>query len=95
MLKFDFFPEGADPLSQAAMERARSLTTGVRVATPEDILLAKLRWFRDGGQVSDRQWGDVLGVLRAQGESLDRHYLGGMAEALGLQVLLARAMLEA
>jgi hypothetical protein len=95
MLKFDFFPEGADPLSQAAMERARSLTTGVRVATPEDILLAKLRWYRDGGQVSDRQWGDVLGVLRAQGDSLDRHYLGGMADALGLQALLARAMLDA
>jgi hypothetical protein len=28
---------------------------------PEDILLQKLRWFRLGGEVSDRQWRDVLG----------------------------------
>jgi hypothetical protein len=34
------------------------------VASPEDIVLAKLEWYRAGGEVSERQWGDVLGVLK-------------------------------
>ena len=38
------------------------------VYTPEDILLQKLRWYRLGGEVSDRQWRDVLGIVGVQGQ---------------------------
>jgi len=95
MLKFDFFPVAEDPLSKSALARAVRLASGVRIATPEDILLAKLRWYRLGGEVSDRQWGDVLGLLRARGGEFEDEYLERMADALGVGDLLSRAAREA
>lgn len=59
---------------------------------PEDILLQKLRWFRLGGETSDRQWRDVVGIVRVQGPSLDRRYLRDQAPALGVADLLDRAL---
>jgi hypothetical protein len=51
--------------------------------------------FRDGGEVSERQWRDVLGVLRVQGEALDLEYLRRWAAGLQLTELLQRALDEA
>lgn len=34
------------------------------VATAEDTILSKLAWYRLGGEVSDRQWNDILGILK-------------------------------
>ncbi len=61
---------------------------------PEDILLQKLRWFRRGGEASDRQWRDVRGIVRVQGGRLDRHYLRTNADTLGVTDLLERALAE-
>ena len=58
-------------------------------------MLAKLQWYRDGGWVSDRQWNDVLGVLKVQGPALDRAYLAEWARELGLTDLLRRAYNDA
>ncbi len=38
------------------------------VASAEDVVLSKLEWYRAGGEISDRQWRDVMGVLHVQGE---------------------------
>ena len=65
------------------------------VATAEDIVLSKLEWYRMGGEVSDRQWRDVLGVLKVQGDRLDRDYLRRMATELGVSDLLKQAFGEA
>ena len=62
------------------------------VTSPEDTILAKLDWYRQGGEQSDRQWRDVLGVLRVQAKALDRIYLDDWAKRLGLSDLFTRAI---
>lgn len=62
--------------------------------TPEDILTQKLLWFRQGGEVSDRQWRDVTGIALAQGAALDWIYLEAQAAAAGVADLLGRLRRE-
>ena len=63
--------------------------------SPEDIILLKLRWFKETECTSERQWPDVLKVLRVQGDMLDFAHLKEWAGELGLEDLLGRAMAEA
>lgn len=65
------------------------------ILTAEDTVLAKLDWFRLGGEVSERQWRDILGLLKTQGEALDIAYLRRWAAELDVVGLLARALDEA
>jgi len=64
------------------------------VTSAEDTVLAKLEWYRMGGEVSDRQWRDALGVLKVQGLRLDLAYMRHMAAGLGVKDLLERALEE-
>ena len=66
----------------------------IYVATAEDTLLAKLRWYDSGGRVSNNQWTDVVGIIGASATSLDLDYLREWAETLGLIHLLDKAFLE-
>jgi hypothetical protein len=101
MVKADVFVFKADAFGRSQFSRrtGKQLSaddpTMIQVASPEDTVLAKLQWFRDGGGVSDRQWNDVLGVLKVQAASLDRAYLREWARELGLADLLRRAVDEA
>jgi len=72
-------------LGDAADERAY-------FSTAEDIILAKLEWFHAGGETSERQWRDILGVLDIQSDRLDYEYLKNWAQKLGVQDLLQRAL---
>jgi hypothetical protein len=65
------------------------------LASPDDVVVHKLRWYRKGGDVSDRQWRDVLGVLKVQASRLDHDSLVGVANQLGLGELLSRAWTDA
>jgi hypothetical protein len=96
MLKVDLFVAGGTPLDAQQLTRRRLVTVqpGIEIGVhpPEDILLQKLRWYRLGGEVSDRQWRDILGIVRVQGPTLDVDYLRRYAPALDVADLLARAL---
>ncbi|MEZ5064059.1 MAG: hypothetical protein R3B81_04950 [bacterium] len=97
-MKIDFFLLGTTPFDRSEFERGRLENIGVgtdrpvRIKSAEDTILRKLRWYRDGGEMSDRQWTDVVGIVRAQGERLDHPYLEYWAGELGVRDLLARLM---
>jgi hypothetical protein len=99
--KIDVFVPLATAYADVEMERRESHVidqeTGERMAfsTAEDTLLAKLRWYRRGNEVSERQWRDVLGILRVAGQILDGSYLSMWAGELGIADLLDRALREA
>lgn len=64
------------------------------VVSPEDIILSKLEWYRMGAEVSDRQWRDVLGVLKTRAGELDLEYLRHWAGELKVSDLLERALAQ-
>ncbi len=98
-LKVDLFVAGGTPLDARQLARRLSVDLGegrrLYVHPPEDILLQKLRWYRRGGEVSDRQWRDIAAIVRVQAELLDRGYLRENAQILGVSDLLERAFAEA
>jgi len=100
MLKVDVYVAGT-AFDRSALDRRQRDTIVVEqpakafsIASAEDVVLHKLRWFRDGGEVSDRQWGDILGVLRVQ-RALDLEFMRRWAADLGVADLLERALEEA
>jgi hypothetical protein len=99
VLKIDVFVRGASAFDRSEFARRVPvrLAEGGRLyaASAEDNLLRKLLWFRDGGGVSDRQWRDVLGILRVSGPSLDRSYLQLWAGRLGVTDLMNQAFGQA
>ena len=98
MFRIDIFPLSPRPFEQSQMRRRVVQSLGNQsqeqayFATAEDIILAKLNWFRMGGETSEQQWRDVVGVIRVQDEKLDRKYLRLWAEQLGLLDLLDRVL---
>jgi hypothetical protein len=100
LTKIDFFGLGTEPFDEVEFARRRPLQvrdTGetLVVKAPEDSVLRKLLWFRAGGGVSDKQWRDVVSILRVSGPVMDRAHLSRWARLLGLEDLLSRAHAEA
>jgi hypothetical protein len=97
--KVDVFLLTDDPLLQEEMRRRQTQDVGdpdgpLYFATAEDMILQKLAWYRAGGETSERQWTDVLGILKVQGEALDLDYVRRWAERRGLAELVSRAIAE-
>jgi hypothetical protein len=96
--KVDVFVSKERPFEQSQFASAMRLSLGdddvqhdPYFATAEHSILAKLEWFRLGGELSDRQWNDILGILRVQAGTLDQARLRAEARGLGVADLLEKA----
>lgn len=100
MVKVDVFIPKENDYARKAFSRKRLDRLGeeseeeVYIASAEDVILHKLDWYRMGGEISERQWGDIVGVMKVQGAALDRDYLQHWAVELGLMTTLQRALGE-
>jgi hypothetical protein len=100
VFKVDIFIPKRDEFARKQLDRrelrqiAPEIDQFIYVATAEDTVLAKLRWYRQGDEVSSTQWSDVLGVLGATSHGLDVDYLREWADKLGVSDLLERAVLS-
>jgi hypothetical protein len=101
MLKVDVFVSRDRPFERRAFERSRPTSIGapggatLPISSAEDVVLAKLEWYRRGGEESELQWTDVIGVLQASASALDLPYLQRGSAELGVGDLLERALSEA
>lgn len=99
-LKVDLFVVGDGLLDRMQIERRvlvpiSGSTNGIWVTSAEDQVLRKLDWFRQGGSMSDRQWRDVVGILRIHRMSMDLDYLRASARELGLTDHVDEALQQA
>jgi hypothetical protein len=93
----DLILAGTSPFHQSQFNRRRAIEIPGRgtlyLASPEDIILSKLPWGKQSQ--FEKQWRDVLGILKVQGQTLDFNYLAQQAEVLKLTSMLIQAMTEA
>ncbi|HLG17308.1 MAG TPA: hypothetical protein VJH03_22865 [Blastocatellia bacterium] len=101
MFKVDVFVSKQSGFDAMQLERREGKPVAadserfVWVASAEDTVLAKLDWYRRGNEVSDRQWRDILNVLKVQSGRLDLTHLRHWAEELRVLDLLEEALREA
>jgi hypothetical protein len=99
--KVDFFvlrssAYGEEEFSRRVLKQIDPRTDfAVYIQSAEDAVLSKLEWYRQGGEVSENQWRDVIGILKIQAGRLDVGYLHKWAEQLGVSDLLLQAHQEA
>lgn len=95
--KVDFWILTDKPFDQSRFARKyteKILGVQMYVSTPEDTILAKLRWANLSGG-SEKQFADALGIYEVQHDRLDQDYLNTWADTLGTKDLLARLQTEA
>jgi len=101
MFKVDIFVAKLRPYDRMALTRIQKRrldkedpASDFFLASPEDVVLSKLEWYRLGGEVSEMQWLDITKVLKVQSDALDRAYLEHWAAELRVADLLERAWKE-
>ncbi|TWT86331.1 hypothetical protein Mal64_38720 [Pseudobythopirellula maris] len=85
--KIDFMIAGDSDWSRTQLSRCIQAPLlpekYVKVAAPEDVILAKLIYYREGG--SEKHVRDITGILVTGAVEIDRQYLDRFAEQLGVE----------
>jgi hypothetical protein len=102
MIKADLFPTPNTRFGQMQYSRRRreqirigESDKSIYFASPEDMVLQKLLWYRETGERSERQWGDVQGILKVQADALDMAYMRSWSEEIGVGDLFQQALEDA
>lgn len=101
MFKVDVFIPRPRPFLDSQLVRVRRQTfllgteVSANFASPEDTILSKLEWYRMGGDVSDHQWRDIIGVLKTKADDIDFEYLRHWGGELKVGDLLESALSQA
>lgn len=96
-IKVDLFVRGDGAFDVEEFRRAlptsldAAASLQLPVKAPEDPILRKLWWYREGGEVSDQQWRDVLALLALNADVLDHEHIARWAREIGVSDLLERA----
>ncbi len=99
--KIDVFIISDDPFKKQVLLRRKKIAFEdgsdrmYDFVSPEDIILLKLQWYTDGGATSQKQWNDILGVLKNRQDKMDMSYLRDWASKLSILDLLNKATQEA
>jgi hypothetical protein len=94
--KVEFFLLSSDPHDAERFARRRREPMGVAeafVASPEDVIVTKLRWSKGGNRKKDVD--DVRNVIRVQGAAIDWPYVERWCDVHGTRDLLDRTRVEA
>jgi hypothetical protein len=101
MMKIDVFALKSRSFDRSAFNRKKTDILGedpggrkFYFSSAEDIIISKLEWFKLGGKVSERQWKDIIGVLKVQEGALDYGYLEKWSEEMRVLDLLKKALKE-
>ena len=85
-LKIDVIIASDSAFDQSRFQRGQQLNVfpdrTVTFASPEDVIVKKMAYFREGG--SDKHLRDIAGIVRVRGERLDRAYIAEWAGHLDL-----------
>lgn len=101
MIKIDVFILKDDPYHRISLKRLKEDSIDpdknlikVNLSSAEDVILSKLHWYKIGNEISERQWLDILGVIKIQGDKLDKKFLLQWSEYLEVDALLKKAFAE-
>ncbi len=99
-VKVDVFVSKSGSFAQQELSRAREeiIEPGTRsfyFASPEDVILNKLSWWKMSGGVSTRQWNDILDIIKYKTNALDWNYLRKSAPMVGVLDILEEALIDA
>lgn len=100
MYKVDIFVAKPDAFTHSQFLRRKEQVVGelseqkAYLASVEDMILAKLEWNKMGGGVSQRQWRDIIEMLRVCKGRLNEQYLTDWAVDIGVRDLLEQARRE-
>ncbi|MGI8952561.1 MAG: hypothetical protein ACR2FN_13375 [Chitinophagaceae bacterium] len=95
--KVDFWMLTDEPFDQSRFERKyeeKMLGISMKISTPEDTILMKLRWAKLSGG-SEKQFTDALRVYEVQYKNLDLNYMEAWAKTLQINEFWERLKKEA